>query len=84
MAGNHDNCCFVIILENAVEYVLFRSEIFSFCLILNGLFISQSKIATQNWSTTAQSDAGRLGPSYYGNILELNFKGHKLRWKHML
>ena len=29
-AGNHGNCCFVMIFENVLEYVLFRSEKFFF------------------------------------------------------
>ena len=36
-AGNHGNCCFIIIFVNVLEYVLFRSEIF-FCLMLSGSF----------------------------------------------
>ena len=36
MAGNHGNCCFMVTFENVLEYVFFRSENFSFCLILNG------------------------------------------------
>ena len=35
-AGNHCNCCFIIIFENVLEYVLFRSDFF--CLILSGSF----------------------------------------------
>ena len=27
-AGNHCNCCFIIIFENVLEYVLFRSDFF--------------------------------------------------------
>ena len=34
MAGNHSDCCFMVIFENVLEYVFFRSENFSFCLIL--------------------------------------------------
>ena len=36
-AGNHGNCCFIIIFVNVLEYVLFQSEIF-FCLMLSGSF----------------------------------------------
>ena len=35
-AGNHCNCCFIIIFENVLEYVLFRSDFFY--LILSGSF----------------------------------------------
>ena len=38
MAGNHSDCCFMVIFENVLEYVFFRSENFSFCLILKGPF----------------------------------------------
>ena len=34
-AGNHGNCCFIVIFENVLEYLLF--EVF-FCLILSGSF----------------------------------------------
>ena len=35
-AGNHCNCCFIIIFENVLEYVLFRSDFFY--RILSGSF----------------------------------------------
>ena len=33
-AGNHCNCCFIIIFENVLEYV----QVIFFCLILSGSF----------------------------------------------
>ena len=36
-AGYHCNCCFIIIFENVLEYVIFFEVIF-FCLILSGSF----------------------------------------------
>lgn len=66
MAGNHGNCCFITIFENALEYVLFRRVNFPFCLYLEwtiflDLIDQYTMIATQ--STTAQSDDGRLDTS---------------------
>ena len=48
-AGNHCNCCFIIIFENVLEYVLFRSDFF--LSYLEWIIFSQ------------QLDDGRLNPS---------------------
>ena len=52
-AGNHGNCCFIIIFVNVLEYVLFRSEIF-FCLMLSGSFSPWSINIRCNDSNTKQ------------------------------
>ena len=71
MVGNHGNFCFIIIFENVLEYVLFRSENFSFCLILNGPFSS--------WSINNRTiGRWKTGPKRDTLFLTRNFRGCKL------
>ena len=64
-AGNHGNCCFIIIFVNVLEYVLFRSEIFFVLCWVDHFPLDRSiydvMIATQ--TMTQQLDDGRLNPS---------------------
>ena len=63
--GNHCNCCFIIIFENVLEYVLFQSDFF--CLILSGSFSPWSINMSCNDSDAKQwlniLDDGRLNLS---------------------
>ena len=79
-AGNHGNCCFIIIFVNVLEYVLFRSEIF-FCLMLSGSFSPRSiNIRCNDSDANNDSTIGRWKTEPKQNTLFLarNCRGCKL------
>ena len=79
-AGNHGNCCFIIIFVNVLEYVLFRSEIF-FCLMLSGSFSPWSiNIRCNDSDANNDSTIGRWKTEPKQNTLFLarNCRGCKL------
>ena len=55
-AGNHCNCCFIIIFENVLEYVLFRSDFFFVLSWVDHFLLDRSiyhvMTATQNNDST--------------------------------
>ena len=81
-AGNHGNCCFIIIFENVLEYVLFRSEIFFVLCWVDHFPLDRSvydvMIATQNndstigrWKTEPKQDTLFLARNCRGCKLSL-------------
>ena len=79
-AGNHGNCCFIIIFVNVLEYVLFRSEIF-FCLMLSGSFSPRSiNIRCNDSDANNDSTIGRwkIEPKQNTLFLARNCRGCKL------
>ena len=88
-AGNHCNCCFIIIFENVLEYVLFRS-VFFFLSWVDHFLLDRSiyhvMIATQNndstigrWKTEAKQDNLFLARNCRGCKLSPPAQTNKLR-----
>lgn len=88
-AGNHCNCCFIIIFENVLEYVLFRS-VFFFLSWVDHFLLDRSiyhvMIATQNndstigrWKTEPKQDTLFLARNCRGCKLSSPAQTNKLR-----
>ena len=81
-AGNHCNCCFIIIFENVLEYVLFRSDFFFVLSWVDHFLLDRSiyhvMTATQNndstigrWKTEPKQDTLFLARNCRGCKLSL-------------
>ena len=82
-AGNHCNCCFIIIFENVLEYVLFRSDFFFVLSWVDHFLLDRSiyhvMTATQNndstigrWKTEPKQDTLFLARNCRGCKLSLH------------
>ena len=87
-AGNHCNCCFIIIFENVLEYVLFGSDFFLSYLewIILDRSIYHVMTATQNsdstigrWKTEPKQDTLFLARNCRGCKLSPPAQTNKLR-----
>ena len=79
-AGNHCNCCFIIIFENVLEYVLFGSDFFFLIFSVDHCLLDRSiyhvMIATQNNDSTI--GRWKTGPKQDTLFLAQNCRGCKL------
>ena len=89
-AGNHCNCCFIIIFENVLEYVLFRSDFFFVLSWVDHFLLDRSiyhvMTATQNndsttgrWKTEPKQDTLFLARNCRGCKLSPPAQTNKLR-----